>query len=60
MRCTCGHPEYYNVVINNGDCNICIAEKLELLEFAEELCPTTMRIAKKMLKEKQNKLGAKP
>ena len=59
MRCTCGHPEYYNVVINNGDCNICIAEKLELLEFIEEKYPDMVEAARDYMEIKQKK-GDKP
>ena len=36
MQCTCGHPEYYNSAIDNGLCNMCIAERLELLELLEK------------------------
>jgi len=56
MRCTCGHDEHYNFAIDNGLCNMCIGERLEFLEFAEKLCPTTMDIAMQQFKLRQEQL----
>ena len=44
MKCTCGHPESYNYVIDNGLCDMCIEAELERLREETRWIPVGERL----------------